>query len=210
MNPIPNGSPQVSKKLSRIILLALEEVVGRGELTEVFNAVHLECWKESSPAHHSDVCMDTAAFSRMLSGLESVYGRQAGQGLALRVGRACFKHWLREFGAQYGCSEPSFRTQPLDERVKSAGLLFARILFEHSGESVRLEEGVGQYLLHVENCPVCFERSAESAVCRLGIGVIQEGLHWISGGKHFQAAETCCLAKGDPTCTFTFDKKPMD
>ena len=43
----------------------------------------------------------------------------------------------------------------------------------------------------------------------MAVGLLQEGLYWVSGGKYFNVEETDCIAKGDLACTIMIDKVPM-
>ncbi|MGQ0600109.1 MAG: V4R domain-containing protein [Anaerolineales bacterium] len=57
---------------------------------------------------------------------------------------------------------------------------------------------------------MCWGRKTDSPCCHLAVGILQESLYWVSGGKHFDVIETTCTAMGDETCTFVIDKKAMD
>jgi len=35
-------------------------------------------------------------------------------------------------------------------------------------------------------------------------------LHWVTGGKNIRVEEIRCIAKGDPSCTYVIDKRPLD
>jgi len=45
--------------------------------------------------------------------------------------------------------------------------------------------------------------------CHLAVGLLQEALYWVSGGKFFNIEETQCIACGDATCTIMIDQNPM-
>ena len=65
-------------------------------------------------------------------------------------------------------------------------------------------------LWKIERCPVCWERRADTPCCFLAVGILQESLFWVSGGKNFQVEEIACIAKGDEACVITIDKTPLD
>jgi predicted hydrocarbon binding protein len=197
-------------KLGRIILLSIEEVIGRAGLIAVLNAANLSRWIDNYPPNNLEKNIAFEEMSRIQGALESLYGQQGGHGLALRSGRASFKYGLREFGAMSGCSDIAFRTLPLTDRIENGASIFAQVINKYSDQHIRLEELPEQYRMHIDRCPICWDRKAEKAVCHLGVGAIQEGLYWLSGGKHFNIEETHCLAKGDSSCTFVVDKKPFD
>ena len=45
-------------------------------------------------------------------------------------------------------------------------------------------------------------------VCHLAVGLLQEALYWVSGGKVFNVEEKTCIAAGDATCTIEIDANP--
>jgi len=65
-------------------------------------------------------------------------------------------------------------------------------------------------LWHNDRCPVCWGRKTEVPCCHLAVGIIQESLYWVSGGRNFTVQEIACIARGDEACTIAIDKKPLD
>jgi predicted hydrocarbon binding protein len=43
----------------------------------------------------------------------------------------------------------------------------------------------------------------------LAVGLLQEALYWVSGGKYFHVEEKNCIASGDSTCTIVIEQAPM-
>jgi predicted hydrocarbon binding protein len=41
------------------------------------------------------------------------------------------------------------------------------------------------------------------------VGLLKEGLNWVSGGKEFRITETKCIASGSDVCEFTIQKEPI-
>ncbi len=44
----------------------------------------------------------------------------------------------------------------------------------------------------------------------MAVGILQEGLFWVSSGKSFHVEESQCIARGDPYCLITVNKRPLD
>ena len=61
----------------------------------------------------------------------------------------------------------------------------------------------------IERCPVCWQRKTDHPSCNLAVGILQEALYWISGGKHFNVEETECIAQGAPACKIVIDKASL-
>jgi predicted hydrocarbon binding protein len=46
-------------------------------------------------------------------------------------------------------------------------------------------------------------------MCHLAVGLLQESLYWLSGGKMFNVEETACIGRGDAACTISIDRTPL-
>jgi hypothetical protein len=146
----------------------------------------------------------------MMSALEEIYGQRAGQGLAVRVGRACFKYGLREVGQQNMLSNQNFRLLPLNTKIREGAGLLADSINQYTGQRAWFDEDDQHFYWHTDNCPLCWQRQADDPVCHLAIGTLQEALYWVSGGKLYHVEETSCIARGDPACIIRTDKVPFE
>jgi predicted hydrocarbon binding protein len=204
-------------RMGRIVLLAMEEILGHSGVNAVLNLANLSEYINNYPPHDQDLRFPFEYVSRLQSGLESAYGPRAGRGLALRVGRACFKYGLREFGPELGLTDLAFRLLPLQARLIAGSEAFAALFNNFTDQRVRLERDEKYIYWHIERCPLCWGRKIESEAlsqangpcCHLAVGLLQEALYWVSGGKYFQVEEEKCIACGESTCTIVIDQTPM-
>jgi predicted hydrocarbon binding protein len=139
-----------------------------------------------------------------------MYGPRGARGLALRAGRACFKYGIKEFGPVLGIADLAFRLLPLGMKLKVGFEVFAETFNKFSDQIVRLSEDEEYYIWIIDRCPVCWKRRTDEPCCHLAVGILQEGLYWVSSGKSFQVEEVECIAKGDATCTIIINKRPLD
>jgi predicted hydrocarbon binding protein len=197
-------------KMGRIILLSMEEVLGRNGLNAALNVATLSQFINNYPPNDLDKQVRFEDLSQMQAALESLYGKQGGHGLAIRSGRACFKYGLREFGPAAGCTDLAFRLLPMNVKIKTGADIFATIFNQYSDQEVRIEEEQERFLWHIERCPVCWGRKTDHPVCHLAVGALQEALYWVSCGKHFDVEEISCTAQGDSRCTIAVSKQPLD
>jgi predicted hydrocarbon binding protein len=195
--------------MGRIVLLAMEEILGRTEVNAVLNLASLSEYINHYPLHNQDLYFPFEHISRMQSALEDEYGPRGGRGLALRSGRACFKYGLREFGQELGLTDLAFRLLPLPTKLKVGSEAIAGLFNHFSDQRVRLEIDDKNIIWHIERCPLCWQRHTSDPVCYLAVGLLQEALYWVSGGKFFNVEETQCIACGDETCTIVVDQNPM-
>lgn len=196
-------------KFGRIVLLAMEEVLGRNGLNAVLKIAGLNQYINQYPPNNFDLGFTNSNFSQIMEALDRLYGPTGGRGLALRIGRACFKYGVREFGPIMGVSDLAFRLLPLSMKLKVGGEALAEVFHRDSDQDVSFEEDEGHFLMRFEACPVCYKRSTPDPCCFLVVGILQEALFWVSGGKNFLVEEKQCLACGDPVCLFSVDKNSL-
>lgn len=197
-------------KMGRIILLALEEIMGHNGVNAVLNLAGLQHLINNYPPNNLDLGFPFDDLGAIHQSLEDMYGPRGGRGLATRAGRACFKYGLREFGPVLGISDLAFRLLPLNMKLKFGAEVLTNTLNRYTDQIVRLEEDPDSFRLHIERCPACWGRKTDSPCCNLTVGIIQEALFWVSGGKNFIVEETSCIATGDPACTILVARHPLD
>jgi len=197
-------------KMGRTILQAMNEVLSHVGASAVLNLADLQHRISQLPPDNLDKEYSFEELSRTLLTLEQLYGPRSGRGLALRTGRTCFKYGIRDFGVLIGSTELAFRLLPLETKLRVGAGLFAELFNNYSDQVVRVDETSTQFFWHIDRCPICWQRSANEPICHLAVGVLQEALYWVSGGKYFNVEETECVAKGDPCCTIVVDKQTVE
>ena len=187
----------------------MEDVIGHHGLNTILNLADLSNIIEQMPPINFDRQFSFDYLGQMMSCIESYFGPRAGRGLALRSGRACFKYGLREFGPMLGVSDMAFRLLPLSKKLTAGAKLFAQTFNKFSDQQVRVEEIDDFIYWHIDRCPICWQRKSDLPCCHLAVGLLQEALYWVSGGKNFLIEETDCIAKGDSSCTIVINKQPL-
>ena len=196
-------------RMGRIILLSMEEVMGRNGVNAVLNLSSHKPLIENYPADDSKLNFPFSTVSALGGTLEQVYGPHGGRGLATRIGRACFNYGVRQYSGQMGLTEMAFRLLPLPAKLNAGARAFAELFNKFTDQRVRIEENGNTLLWHIERCPLCWERRSHEPVCHLAVGLLQEALYWLSGGKIFHVEEQTCIAAGDQTCAIAIDPSPM-
>ena len=197
------------QRMGRIVLQGMEEIVGRNGVHAVLNLASHGEFIENYPPANSERSLPFKLVSDLHVALEQAYGPRGGRGLALRMGRAAFAYGLREYGSQLGLTEMAFRLLPLPTKMHVGAKAFADLFTRHTDQVVRLEETDTHLFWHIERCPLCWERHTHEPVCHLAVGLLQESLYWVSGGKIFNVEEILCIARGDPSCTISIEKAPI-
>lgn len=194
------------QKMGRIILLGMEEVIGKGGMDAVLDLSALNDLQSSAINERT---FSFEIVSQLHQALEKVYGPRGGRGLALRTGRASFKYGIKEYGSMLGLTEMAFRLLPLPTKLRTGARSFADLFNKHTDQQVRVEETETHIFWQIDRCPLCWGRTTDEPVCHLAVGLLQEALYWLSGGKVFSVEETTCHARGDAHCTITILKTPL-
>jgi predicted hydrocarbon binding protein len=197
------------QKMGRIILIGMEEVMGVHGVDAILRLASLEKFIQNYPSASAERDFPFETVSLLQSTLEQAYGPRGGRGLALRVGRACFTYGLKEYGSMLGLTEMAFRLLSLPTKLSSGTKTFADLFNKHTDQKVRVEEKENKIFWHIERCPLCWGRTTDEPVCHLAVGLLQESLYWLSGGKVFDVKEITCIAQGDATCTIMIDPTPF-
>ena len=198
-----------SNKLARIVLLSIEEVIGPKSMSSVLDLAGLKKLIENYPPDNLERGFSFDQISQIQEALERLYGPRGSKGLSLRAGRVAFKHGLREFGPLVGVTNLEFRLSPLDQKIRSGLDIFAEIFNRFTDQQVSIDAGQDYIFWHINRCSACWNRVSDVPICYFILGLLEETLYWVSGGKTFKIVETTCIAKGDETCSFQIEKQAL-
>jgi hypothetical protein len=209
MDPIPKSGLYYPNKIARIALTAIEDVMGKNGLNAILNLASLTELIDNYPPGNLERQFDFADFSAINGALEEMYGPRGGRGLALRAGRATFAEGLRNFGALAGAGDLAFKVLPLTAKLHIGIPAMAKIFSTTSDQYSTVEEKSDHFAYKIHKCPVCWGRTVDKPACFMAVGLLQEGLKWLSGGREFRVVQITCHAVGDPACDFQIFKEPI-
>ncbi len=196
-------------QMGRIILMSMEEVMGRNGVNALLKLASQPSLIENYPSDDTKLGFPFSTVGALGGTLEQAYGPHGGRGLATRIGRACFNYGVRQYSTQMGLAEIAFRLLPLPAKLITGAKSLAELFNKFTDQRVRVEEDGKKLLWHIERCPLCWGRHAHEPVCHLAVGLLQEALYWLSGGKLFNVEEQTCIAMGDKMCTIVIDQSPI-
>lgn len=191
------------------MLFAFEEVMGKNGLNALLNLASLSSLIENYPPADEQRAFSFENICLLQSTLEQGYGPHGGHGLALRAGRVFFSHGLRTYGPGLGLNDTDFRFQPSDVKMMSVLRTLTDFFNQNTDQAVTLRETEDKVFWQVEQCPWCWGRHGTEPLCQFAVGMLQEALYWVSGGKFYNIVEETCIAQGDPTCLIVIDRKPL-
>jgi predicted hydrocarbon binding protein len=206
---IPKSGLYYPNKIGRIYLMAMEEIMGKNGLNAILNSAGMQQFIDNYPPDNLSKEFDFADWSTLNAALEDMYGERGGRGLRQRAGRASFNQGLKTFGALAGASDLAFRVLPLSIKLKVGVPSMAKVFSSVSDQKSEVTETETEYLYTMKPCPCCWGRKSTKPVCFDGIGVLQAGLEWVSGGRSFKVYESKCTAMGDDVCLLNIVKEPI-
>ena len=211
MKKIPDSGYYNTNRFARIFLEAAREITGANGINTLLNFSDLSRYVDEPPPDNLEKEFDFASFSMINNALVEIYGARGGRGLALRMGRSTFDDVLKDYGDLAGIQDAEFKVLPLQEKIKFGLEAMARLFTEMSDQITSVQEQDETYSYQVERCPECWGRqSDEGPLCYFMVGLLKEGLHWVSGGKEFTVTETRCIGQGDEVCEFSIEKEPFE
>jgi len=210
MEAIPKSGYLLPNRLARITLDSVEELLTSKGMESLLTLAHLPYLIGLYPPANLERGFDFAELGALNLGLEEFYGARGGRGLALRVGRTVFANALSHFGALAGVEAVAFKMLPANLKLKVGLGAVARIFTDFSDQISSVEEKPLEFHYLVHRNAVCWGRSAEEKpVCFMMVGILQEALNRISGGREFRVDEAECIATGAKLCRFVIQKEPI-
>jgi len=210
MEPVEKSGYNYANKFALIMLEALQDVLGKNGLKAILNLAHLPELIDNFPPDNLNKEFDFSDVSAVNQALEEIYGPRGGRGLALRAGRATFADSLRNFGALAGASDLAFKVLPLNTKMRIGVPSMAKIFTQVSDQHSTSQEKDDFFVYTIHRCPVCWGRhDLDKPVCFIAVGLLQEGMKWLSGGKEFRVNESKCVSMGDEVCEFIIEKTPI-
>jgi len=194
----------------RIYLNVLEDIMGKNALNSVLHSADLDRLIDNYPPDNLKREFDFAEFAALNQGLDDIYGPRGGRVFALRGGKASVKAGLEAFGAAVGVSGLALKILPLNAKLRIGLPAMAKIFTTFSDQVSIVTEKDDHFEYTIKECPVCYGRHSDVSICHGAVGLLQGGVHWVSGGKDFTVVETECKAKGDQDCIFHVFKEPLN
>ncbi len=211
MDPLDNQSTfYLPNKIGRILLLSYEEIIGQAAVIAVEKMAGLHHMVGNLPPNNMSHEFRFNDLSAIGETLEKMYGPHAGRGIAVKAGQVGFKYGLQEFGPILGISNLSYRLLPLSKKIQKGMQTFTNLFNRYTNQNVEFRSEPESYIWEIKYCPLCWNRNTDSPCCHLAVGLFQEFLFWVSGGRHFLVEEKTCIANGGSICAFHIARHPLE
>jgi predicted hydrocarbon binding protein len=193
-----------ASQIGKIMLDGIRDIVGQAGINTITHMAETH----SAPANRER--LPFSELSTLQGVLEALYGPKGGQGIALRAGRASSSMIFRKFGQRMGLNNLDYRLLPTPTRIKTGLEALAGTVSTLCCEPFLTAEDGEAWIWQAHTCPICWQRQSEKPACYFIVGLLQEFVTTISGGKIYNIVESECLASGAQACTFRIDKQAME
>ena len=140
----------------------------------------------------------------LVEALEQRFGALAGQGVAVRIGQALFRH-LPDLHPQ--ATALPWRMLPVGQRVLQGLSWLLREVTPALGLEAEVDAIDEGWRIQVHWCASCTQEAAFPR-CGLWQGFFQEALYWLTGRVYPVFLEGC-RACGEGRCTFLIPRQPL-
>lgn len=205
----PLEDPLWPNKFGRIVLLSVEEILGPGDARRMRAEAGVGGEPVIIPPDDLRLAFSYQHLARIAEVSEAVYGFWASQGIAHRIGQVSFSHFLRSFSREMGWQESAFRLLPEAQKMELGLARMAEFFRQLGRQQVHFVPGEAFSTWHLSPCPFCWQRRSTRPVCQFWIGLLQEALAWLTGGKFYFIEEVACLAAGAQEDTFQIHSTPL-
>ena len=183
--------------------------MGKNGFNAILNLASLSSLIDNYPPNDDEKKLSFETFSQLQIAMEQGFGPHGGRGIVLRSGRVFFSHGLRTYGSELGLNDIDFRLQPPDLKLIAVLRTMSDFFNQHTDQKVSLNETDDKFLWKIACCPWCWGRQVFEPVCQFSVGMLQEALYWVSGGKFYNVAEETCIAQGESACLIVIDREPL-
>lgn len=196
---------QMPNAALRILLDAIEEVMGSNGTKAVLNASKLSNYIDNYPPKNLEMGATFAEYGAAQQAVEDFYGPRGARAMLLRIGRATFQFGLKDQPAILGLAGVALKALPEKTRMKLILERMAKAALERVNQPTSIKEEEDAFYFIVDICPCGTRPPHDKPCCFVTVGVLMEAMAWITGKLH-RVEEVACIAQGASNCVYRINK----
>lgn len=203
-------SQTTSNKVSQLVFSGLREIIGTNELAKIVSRIVQREKETSQKVIHEIPNLPDSGLGEMQTILENQFGQKELQGLMVRSGRASCKFFVKEYGSSMNVTSMEYRLLPSKKRIMTGLQAAAKQWSELFTAKISVvDQGDSWFWQETE---LKMEKSSDkvSQNCYFTIGLLQEYLSWMSGGKVFSVKKCDLLGQEQVISSLKINKQPID
>lgn len=187
----------------RVILLGVEEVVGKNGMATILRAANLTQYINNYPPSNTEYGGHQQHYMTQINrALFDIYGARGARAILNRIGRGRAKSAIEENAALANAVKMAVALFPRRIRVKLALERISKEYSQQMGTDIRISEDAEAFYWDDPHCSACVDWHSDTPVCYTTAGFIFGILAWGSGDEDFRVQEVQCRAKGDAVCRY--------
>lgn len=147
---------------------------------------------------------------RIQQALQSHYGADGANGILWRVGRSFYREYLLQLDDGQGILRSDLRFLPFRKKIHAGLAILAETFSGIDGQHIEVTWKDGRYFWRIQECIQCRNQTDTQWKCSFFLGLVQEYISWIGGGKSFLVDEEECISRGAATCILRIDPRPVE
>lgn len=200
--PMPNAA-------LRVLLDAIEEVMGANGTKAVLNAGGLSNYIDNYPPKNLDMDANFEEYGAVQQAVEDFYGPRGARAMLLRIGRATFQFGLRDQPAILGLAGVALKALPEKTRMKLILERMAKAAVDRVNQPTSVKEEDDAFYFIVDECPCHWRPPHDKPCCFVTVGVLMEAMAWVTGKVH-RVEEVACIANGASNCVYRIAKQATE
>lgn len=197
-----------SSTMTDILLEGVREMIGSSATTSntklMKEFVSLE---NSSFTNSEQEYFSEPNFLELLKIAPSIYGERGASGIALRIGEASFRCFLRRKGKEYTLTENSYRLMNSQHRILFGLNKLAEFANKNCGAKTTVFEDESRWFWKVEFNKLNFVSS--QLLTSYTIGLLREFFSWTSGGRFYPIEDVWVSDSNITSFRIVISKQPL-
>jgi predicted hydrocarbon binding protein len=197
------GEAELVNKAFRVILVAVEDVVGKRGVESLLRQAGLSQYINNFPPSNNELGGHRLVYmSQINRALFDVYGKRGARAILMRTGKSRAQDGIAENGMVANATKIAAKFLPRRTKVKLTLDTAAKEYSEQLGTHVKIEED-GEFFYWTDpQCGNCIDWQNDQPVCYTTVGFIHGLVAWILEDDNFKVEEIACRAKGDAACKY--------
>jgi predicted hydrocarbon binding protein len=193
----------------RVLLDAIEEVMGANGTKAVLNAGGLSQYIDNYPPKSLDMTATFAEYGAIQQAVEDFYGQRGARAMLLRIGRATFRYGLKDQPAILGLAGVALKALPEKTRMKFILDRIAAATTERVNQPSHVVDEADAFYYIQDVCPCKWRPEHDKPCCYVSVGALMEAMAWTTG-KVYKVEEVACISNGASNCVYRIPKEPSE
>ncbi|MHC1785437.1 MAG: hypothetical protein AB9891_22260 [Anaerolineaceae bacterium] len=202
---------KILNEVSQLVFSGLKEIVGIKELARMM-AADLPGGSEGDLSENETAAnlLKCHSLDQVQVAMEKKFDKKELQGLLVRVGRASCKFFVKQYGPGMQVTSTEYRLLPSKKRLAKGLNAAAGLCSELFKKEISVVDEGDHWIWQETDSPSPSCAHLAGQDCFFMIGLLQEYLAWLSGGKAFSVNQTGKAGLADNACCLTISKQPIE